>query len=50
MFTKKGGYIIMILFYLIAGAFAALMLAGAVCVVFRAGENENICNYNRDRD
>lgn len=40
----------MILFYIVAGVFVAAMGAGAVCVVFRAGENENICNYNRDRD
>lgn len=40
----------MILFYLIAGAFVALMLAGAVCVVFRAGEKENICDYNYKGD
>lgn len=37
----------MILFYLIAGAFVALMLAGAICVVCKAGENENICDYSK---
>lgn len=37
----------MILFYIVAGAFVALMLAGAVCVVFRAGENEKICDYSK---
>ena len=36
----------MIIFYIIAGVFAASMGAGAVCVVFRAGENENICKYD----
>lgn len=35
----------MILYYIIVGVFAVVMGAAAVCVVFRAGENENICNY-----
>lgn len=26
--------------------FVALMGAGAVCTVFRGGENEGICNYD----
>lgn len=30
---------------IIAGIFAAAMLAGAVCVATKAGENENICRY-----
>lgn len=35
----------MILFYILAGMFSALMLARAVVVVFKAGENELICKY-----
>lgn len=37
----------MILFYIVAGVFVAAMGAGAVVVVFRAGENEKICDYNK---
>lgn len=37
----------MIIFYIIAGVFAAIMGAGAVCVVCRAGENDGICNYEK---
>ena len=40
----------MIFFYIVAGVFAAIMGGWAVCVVFRAGENENICKYDNDRD
>ena len=35
-----------ILLYILAGMFAALMFAGSVVVVFKAGENELICKYN----
>lgn len=36
----------MILFYILSGMFAALLLAGSVVVVFKAGEKELICKYN----
>ena len=36
----------MILFYILAAMFAALMLAGAVVVVYHMGENELICKYD----
>lgn len=35
----------MILFYILAGMFTALMLAGAVVAVYKMGENELICKY-----
>lgn len=37
-----------ILFYILAAMFAALMLAGAVVVVFKAGEKELICKYGQE--
>ena len=36
----------MILTYILLAMFATLMLAGAVVVVFRMGENELICKYD----
>jgi hypothetical protein len=36
----------MVLFYIFAGMFAALMFAGSVVVVFKAGEKEMICKYS----
>lgn len=30
---------------IVVGIFAAAMLAGAVCVVSKAGQEENICQY-----
>ena len=38
----------MIAAYVIISALAALMLAGSVAVVTRAGENDGICKYDRD--
>lgn len=38
----------MILFYILAGMFSALMLAGAVVVVFKMGETELICKYGKE--
>lgn len=40
----------MILLYVLAAMFAALMLAGAVVVVYHAGENELICKYGNGGD
>lgn len=34
--------------YIIIGTISALMLSGAVCIVFKAGEKENICTYKED--
>lgn len=34
--------------YIILGVFAAIMGAGAVCVVFHGGEKEGICKYDYD--
>ena len=38
----------MIAAYIIVGALAALMLAGSVAAVTRAGEKDGICQYDRD--
>lgn len=38
----------MILFYVLAGMFTALMLAGAVVVVFKMSETELICKYREE--
>ena len=38
----------MIAAYIIITAIAALMLAGSVAVVTRAGEKDGICQYDRD--
>lgn len=35
-----------ILVYIMFAMFSALMLAGSVVVVFKAGEKELICKYN----
>ena len=40
----------MILLYILAGMFSALMLAGAVVVVFKMGENELICKYGQEEE
>lgn len=39
-----------VLFYILAAMFAALMLAGAVVVVYHAGEKELICKYDYKGD
>lgn len=36
----------MIIFYIIAGAFVAILFAGTVCTVSHVGEKENICKYD----
>jgi hypothetical protein len=36
----------MVLFYIFAGMFSALMLAGSVVAVFKMGEKELICKYS----
>lgn len=36
--------------YIIVGLFAAVMGAGAVCVVFHGGEKEGICKYDYMED
>lgn len=36
----------MIFIYIGLVLLAALLILGAVCIVFKAGEKENICNYD----
>lgn len=36
----------MIILYIGLAVMAAVMISGAVCIVFKAGEEENICNYD----
>ena len=40
----------MILLYILAAMFSALMLAGAVVVVFKMGESELICKYGQEEE
>ena len=35
-----------VLFYILAGMFSALFLAGSVYIVFKLGEKDLICKYN----
>lgn len=38
----------MIFAYIILSMLSALVLAGAVCVVFKCGEKELICKYGQE--
>ena len=40
----------MTIIYIILGALSALLFAGSACIVFKAGEKENICQYNYKGD
>jgi hypothetical protein len=40
----------MILFYIVAGIFSAIMTGAALCACFKPGKDENICNYDNLED